>query len=74
MISEKAPKGILNPNRLEGHEGYMLKLLTEVEGYLGCPKNVDSVFSADLSSRKSIPGNSIVMIVSAWNNHNRDRS
>lgn len=62
---------LLNPNRLEGHEGYMLKVLSgnewqAITGYLGFSENEKEDLSWETRLKKKtvdIPEGAVVMIV-----------
>lgn len=63
--SEDDP-ALLNPNRLEGHEGYLLKVLEDTNGFLGClSESEDDYWVPQPSHTKEvdIPAGSILLIL-----------
>ena len=66
MIYPEDDPTLLNPNRLEGHEGYMLKLLNSLDGYIGLEN--DQTRPRYDNKRKVVPCSSVVMILEVWHN------
>lgn len=66
---EDDPK-LLNPNRLEGHEGYMIRVTKpSITAFIGCTKDFLPYWSLSIV----IPNGAIVMLLGTWYNSQVER-